>query len=102
MRSSLTKSDSLAKTNLHHGTEMGILKGSTKVSGTPLEARALESPSQATPSPPLLNGGNSQPNISTLGKFCFATFLKLLYLRRHNKRIYFHHRDKCTYHYRSN
>ena len=34
-----------------------------------IEERALEKPSQATPSPPLLKGGNSHPNIKTLGKF---------------------------------
>ena len=27
-------------------------------------ARALTNPSQATPSPPLMNGGNSQPSMS--------------------------------------
>jgi hypothetical protein len=65
----------LAKTNLHQGAEIGILKGKTKVRPTPLEARALESPSQATPKPPLLNGGNSQPNIKTFGNLKVATSL---------------------------
>ena len=42
-----------------------LVCGMKKSTSTPKEANVRDSSKQCTPKPPLMNGGNSQPNIAT-------------------------------------